>query len=225
MSTVLPSWPEPPALVIPPAPGSRRDWVGESWEERYRRYHLELLDIAGRLANELGYEGTQISDIVREASVSKRTFYEHFDSKDDCFAHLIRNARVMIIDAMIIAAEEMIPLGPYVTFRGMLDAWRRRLATRPRLYEAMRNSGEGALDAEQRAGIVQIAEVFAVAAVRLGAAGPPDELARLSRYFTWGAFGVLAPVLARDEAAGEDVSAMATGMCRGFGLTAGNAAT
>jgi AcrR family transcriptional regulator len=220
VSTVLTPWPEPPALEVPPAPGSRRDWVGESWEERYRRHHFELLDVAGRLVNELGYEGTQVSDIVREASVSKRTFYEHFNSKDDCFAHLIRNNRVKIIEAMITAAEEAIPLGPYETFRSLLDAWRRHLATRPRLYEAMRNSGEGALDAEQRTGVNQIAEVFAVAAVRLGAAGPTAELTRLSRYFTWGAFGVLAPTLVRGRAAGEDVLTMATAMCRGFGLTA-----
>jgi AcrR family transcriptional regulator len=220
VSTVLPPWPEQPTLEIPAAPGSRRDWVGQSWEERYRRQHLELLDVAGRLANELGYEGTQVSDIVREASVSKRTFYEHFSSKDDCFAHLIRNARVTIIDAMIAAAEDAAPFGPYETIRSMLDIWRRHLATRPRLYEAMRNSGEGVLDSEQYAGIVQIAEVFAAAAARLGAAGPPAELSRLSRYFAWGAFGLLDPVLAGGSTAREDVSAMATAMCRGYRLPA-----
>jgi AcrR family transcriptional regulator len=220
VSSVLPPWPEPPVLEIPPAPGSRRDWLAESWKERYKRLHLQLLDVAGRLANESGYEGTQISGIVREASVSKRTFYEHFTSKDDCFAHLIRNARSVIIEAMITATEDALPRGPFATFYGMLDAWKRHLATRPHLYEAMRNSHKEALDAEQRAGIAQMAEVVAVAAMRLGSSDPLAELRKSSHFFTWGAFAMLTPTLARGETFGEDISVMATAMCRGFGLDA-----
>jgi AcrR family transcriptional regulator len=220
VSSVLPTWPEPPVLEIPPAPGSRRDWLTESWEERYKRHHLQLLDVAGRLANETGYDGTQISDIVAEASVSKRTFYEHFTSKDDCFAHLIRNARCAIIEAMIATAEQALPRGPFATFYGMLDAWKRHLATRPHLYEAMRNSQKEALNAEQRAGITQMAEVVAVAAMRLGSGDPLAELRRSSRFFTWGAFAMLTPILVRGETFGEDISVMATAMCRGFGLDA-----
>jgi AcrR family transcriptional regulator len=34
---------------------------------------------------EKGFAGTTITDITRAASVSRRTFYEHFESKDDCF--------------------------------------------------------------------------------------------------------------------------------------------
>jgi AcrR family transcriptional regulator len=33
-----------------------------------------------------GYEDTKITDIVELAAVSRPTFYEHFESKDDCFA-------------------------------------------------------------------------------------------------------------------------------------------
>jgi AcrR family transcriptional regulator len=218
VSSVQPTWPEPPALEIPPAPGSRRRWLTESWEERYKRCHLQLLEVAGRLANESGYDGTQIADIVAEASVSKRTFYEHFTSKDDCFAHLIRNARSAIIEAMIATAEHALPRGPFATFYGMLDAWKRHLATQPHLYEAMRNSQQEALDAEQRAGITQMAEVVAVAAMRLGSSDPLVELRRSSRFLTWGAFTMLTPILARGERSGEDISIMAIAMCRGFGL-------
>ncbi|HEX4305044.1 MAG TPA: TetR/AcrR family transcriptional regulator, partial [Solirubrobacterales bacterium] len=34
---------------------------------------------------EKGYGGTTIADITRHAAVSRRTFYEHFDGKDECF--------------------------------------------------------------------------------------------------------------------------------------------
>ncbi len=39
-----------------------------------------------------GYADTTIADIVREAAVSRRTFYEHFQTKADCFIALYEAA-------------------------------------------------------------------------------------------------------------------------------------
>jgi AcrR family transcriptional regulator len=39
-----------------------------------------------------GYADTTIADIVREASVSRRTFYEHFQTKADCLTALYEAA-------------------------------------------------------------------------------------------------------------------------------------
>ncbi|AKJ29281.1 TetR/AcrR family transcriptional regulator [Caldimonas brevitalea] len=39
-----------------------------------------------------GYADTTIADIAAEARVSKRTFYEHFDSKPDCLVALYESA-------------------------------------------------------------------------------------------------------------------------------------
>lgn len=39
-----------------------------------------------------GYAATTIADIVREASVSRRTFYEHFDGKAECLVALYEAA-------------------------------------------------------------------------------------------------------------------------------------
>jgi AcrR family transcriptional regulator len=44
-----------------------------------------LLEAVGRAVAEKGYAGTTIDDIVRGAGVSKKTFYEHFRDKEDCF--------------------------------------------------------------------------------------------------------------------------------------------
>src|SRR5918996_5367122 len=44
-----------------------------------------LLEAAGRAVAEKGYAGATIEDIVRGAGVSKKTFYEHFADKLDCF--------------------------------------------------------------------------------------------------------------------------------------------
>jgi AcrR family transcriptional regulator len=44
-----------------------------------------LLEAVGRAVAEKGYPGATIDDIVRGAGVSKKTFYEHFRDKLDCF--------------------------------------------------------------------------------------------------------------------------------------------
>jgi AcrR family transcriptional regulator len=44
-----------------------------------------LLEAVGRAVAERGYAGATIDDIVRGAGVSKKTFYDHFRDKLDCF--------------------------------------------------------------------------------------------------------------------------------------------
>lgn len=49
--------------------------------------HDLIFALAARVA-EKGYTATTIADIVATARVSKRTFYEHFDGKEDCLLAL-----------------------------------------------------------------------------------------------------------------------------------------
>jgi AcrR family transcriptional regulator len=44
-----------------------------------------LLDAATRTVARKGYPAATVTDIVREAGVSRSTFYEHFDGKEHCF--------------------------------------------------------------------------------------------------------------------------------------------
>jgi AcrR family transcriptional regulator len=44
-----------------------------------------LLEAVGAAVASKGYAATTIDDIVRGAGVSKKTFYEHFQDKEDCF--------------------------------------------------------------------------------------------------------------------------------------------
>jgi AcrR family transcriptional regulator len=44
-----------------------------------------LLEAVGRAVADKGYAGATIDDVVRGAGVSKKTFYEHFQDKEDCF--------------------------------------------------------------------------------------------------------------------------------------------
>jgi AcrR family transcriptional regulator len=44
-----------------------------------------LLEAVGRAVAEKGYAAATIDDVVRDAGVSKKTFYEHFQDKLQCF--------------------------------------------------------------------------------------------------------------------------------------------
>lgn len=45
----------------------------------------QLLEAMVRVAAEKGYEATTVSDVVELAGVSRATFYENFEGKEDCF--------------------------------------------------------------------------------------------------------------------------------------------
>lgn len=70
----------PPELArLPPGRhGLPREFVAHNQRERL------IAGIAEAVA-ENGYAGTTIAHITRHAAVSRRTFYEHFESKDQCF--------------------------------------------------------------------------------------------------------------------------------------------
>jgi AcrR family transcriptional regulator len=70
----------PPELArLPPGRhGLPREFVVHNQRERL------VAGLAESIA-ETGYSGTTIAHITRHAAVSRRTFYEHFTSKDECF--------------------------------------------------------------------------------------------------------------------------------------------
>jgi AcrR family transcriptional regulator len=77
---VEPAYEYPPELArLPPGRhGLPREFVSHNQRERL------IAGLAEAVA-ENGYGGTTIAHITRHAAVSRRTFYEHFSSKDECF--------------------------------------------------------------------------------------------------------------------------------------------
>lgn len=55
-------------------------------------YRHRLLGGMAASVAQRGYADTTVADIVREAGVSKRTFYEHFATKSDCLVALYQSA-------------------------------------------------------------------------------------------------------------------------------------
>lgn len=53
-------------------------------------FRSRLLDGLAEAIAERGYRASTVSDIVRAARTSKRTFYDRFASKEECFLELLR---------------------------------------------------------------------------------------------------------------------------------------
>ena len=68
-----------------------------------RRY--ELLEAAGRLFRELGYEKTSVQAITDEVGVAKGLFYHYFDSKADLLNQLAVWQATLYLDALPAVSE------------------------------------------------------------------------------------------------------------------------
>jgi AcrR family transcriptional regulator len=77
-SAESPEFPPELSRLPPGRHGLPREFVSRNQYERL------LAGLAEAVA-ENGYAGTTIAHITRHAAVSRRTFYEHFNSKDECF--------------------------------------------------------------------------------------------------------------------------------------------
>lgn len=57
-------------------------------------------------ASEKGYHSVTIADIVARAGTAKRTFYEHFRDKEDCFVEAFKAGTTIVISAIVRAGDE-----------------------------------------------------------------------------------------------------------------------
>lgn len=64
-----------------------------------------LLDGLAAAIAERGYRDTTVADIVRYAKTSKRTFYKHFTSKDDCLLELLDTDNIRMIAGIRTAVD------------------------------------------------------------------------------------------------------------------------
>lgn len=98
--TNVPAEDYPPELArLPPGRhGLPREFVVHNQRERL------IAGLAEAIA-ENGYSGTTIAHITRHAAVSRRTFYEHFSSKDECFVAAYDTVMVELRDRVSAAFE------------------------------------------------------------------------------------------------------------------------
>ncbi|MDO8631562.1 MAG: TetR/AcrR family transcriptional regulator [Phycisphaerales bacterium] len=56
-------------------------------------------------ASEQGYHSVTIADVVARAGTAKRTFYEHFRDKEDCFVEAFKAGTTIVISAIVRAGD------------------------------------------------------------------------------------------------------------------------
>lgn len=78
---------------------------------------------------ERGYRDTTVADIVRHAKTSKRTFYDQFESKEECFIDLLRTNNVAMINGITDAVDP--ESSPHDQVRAALTAYVDHIASRP----------------------------------------------------------------------------------------------
>ena len=121
-----------------------------------------LFKALGAVMGVKGYSNTTVEDLIRNAGVSRATFYQHFDSKQDCFMAGYANMQGYVIGAIGATTTGT----PMERFGIMLDRYLGFMAIDPptaRLYlvevysagpEAMRRRFE--LQQEFVAGVVKV---------------------------------------------------------------------
>jgi AcrR family transcriptional regulator len=94
-------------------------------------FRQRLFDALEESIAQDGYPKTTIADIVRRARTSRRTFYEHFASKDECFVALLTEANATQIRQITGAVD---PTAAWETqVRQAIEAWIASVDSRPAL--------------------------------------------------------------------------------------------
>lgn len=88
-----------------------------------------LLDGLAESITERGYRDTTVADIVRHAKTSKRTFYDQFASKEECFIELLRTNNADMIAGIQSAVDP--DAAPPDQVRAALGAYIDHISSRP----------------------------------------------------------------------------------------------
>ena len=112
-----------------------------------------LLEAVGRAVAEKGYAAATIDDVVRDAGVSKKTFYEHFSDKLDCFLAAYEAASDELLEH-IRAAQDTADADWLARTSAGIHAYLRWLAAEPALARVflieIAAAGPAALELRER---------------------------------------------------------------------------
>ena len=104
-----------------PPTTAQRDIAGLPAAAEPAEFRQRLLDGMAVAIAERGFRESTIADVVRHARTSRRTFYEHFASKQDCFIALLLEANAKMVRQIAAAVDPRAPWGTQV--RQAIEAW------------------------------------------------------------------------------------------------------
>lgn len=80
---------------------------------------------------EKGFPAVTVADVVRHARTSRRTFYEHFGSREDCYVALLDVVQQHLVSHIAGAVDRTAPVAEQV--RQAVEAWIEGSMQRPEL--------------------------------------------------------------------------------------------
>jgi len=117
--------------VTHPSPAAPRGRHAPPLEVRQDRQRARLFAAAAAVFARSGYADASAEAIAREAGMSKATFYEHFDNKEDCIVALFDAAIATLADAMTSAGEAHVSSDPSTRVHATVRAYLQTLADYP----------------------------------------------------------------------------------------------
>lgn len=137
------------------------------YSQRMRMYFGVLEAVAER-----GYAATTVADIVARANVSRRTFYQLFRGRDDCFAAAFEAAVAVVLDRLDASIETTPRTEWRMLIRTTLETYLRQLADNSPYARALHIEClvAGPVVAEQRRRMKGLLAQRMQAAFRLGRA-------------------------------------------------------
>jgi AcrR family transcriptional regulator len=83
-------------------------------DEVHEVQHARLLEGLAASIRERGLAQTQVSDIVRHAHASRRTFYKHFPDKESCLVELTNAVSTVLLERVDHAIDRDAPLSTQI---------------------------------------------------------------------------------------------------------------
>jgi AcrR family transcriptional regulator len=141
-------------------------------DDVYDAQHARLLEGLAASIREKGLAQTQVTDIVRHARASRRTFYKHFPDKDSCFVELTNALSMLLLERVGQAIDRDAPLAVQVD--QAIDTYVDLLLGEPDLTATWANPSVGdRVIIAQREGLERYAQLL-VSVVAVDAQRDPD---------------------------------------------------
>jgi len=178
----------------------------EDGDEVYESQHARLLEGLAASIREKGLSQTQVSDIVRRARASRRTFYNHFPDKESCFVELTQQVGMLLLERVDRAIDRAAPLG--VQIDQAIDTYVDMLLTEPGLTATWASPALGdRVIVAQREGLERYARLL-LSVVEADAERDPD-VERVSLPRAYMVISGVNQAIIRTVARGEDLTELA----------------
>jgi AcrR family transcriptional regulator len=115
--------------TVRPARLKRQSETTGDLDDDKGKFRQRLLDGLAESISEAGYSNTTVADIVRRARTSRRTFYQHFSSKEACFVALLTDTNAEMVRHIYAAVDRSAPWQSQV--RQAVEAWIAAAEARP----------------------------------------------------------------------------------------------